>query len=237
MAKDQGKVPARGGQDKVDAFLAKVAAAPLPVKTGSRGKLIFAMDATMSREPSWDRAIAIQSEMFDAAADLGGLDIQLAWFRGFEEFHASSWAADARALGREMTMVRCRGGYTQIGKVFAHALQQTKKQTVNALIYVGDCIEEDIDALCAQAGELGLRGLPVFVFHDGGDLATGGAFKEIARLSGGAYCRLDGTSASRLRDLLKAVAIYASGGSRALLQHGKQQGGDVLRLAQQLKKI
>ncbi len=236
MAKDRETVPAVGGQHSVDAFLTKVAAAPLPAKNGSRGNLVFAMDATMSREPSWDRAIAIQSEMFAAAAGLGGLDIQLAWFRGFGEFYASAWAADARTLGHEMTMVRCRGGYTQIGQVLSHVLRETGKRKVNALVYVGDCVEEDVDALSAQAGKFGLLGLPIFVFQDGGDGMSARAFQEIARLSGGAYCQLDGTSVSRLRDLLKAVAVYASGGSPALLQYGKRQGGDVLRLAQQLKK-
>lgn len=234
MAKDREKAPATKQETDVSRFLAKVATLPVSAGRGPRGKLIFAMDATMSREPSWDRAIAIQSDMFDAAAGLGGLDVQLVWFRGFGEFHASCWARDAKSLGRDMTGVRCRGGYTQIGKVLAHATKQTRQEKVSALVYVGDCVEEDIDALCAKAGELGLLGLPVFLFQDGDDPVAARAFQEIARLSGGAYCRLNDASAARLQELLRAVAIFASGGKAALLQFGDRQGGDIKKLARQL---
>jgi hypothetical protein len=234
MAKDRQKTPAKAGKSDVSAFLEKVASTPVTVARGSRGKLIIAMDATMSREPSWDHAISIQSEMFDAANDLGGLDVQLVWFRGFGEFHASSWARDANALARQMTAVRCRGGHTQIGKVLAHGLKQTRTEKVNALVYVGDCVEEAVDDLAAIAGEMGLMGLPVFLFQDGRDNDARLAFQEIARLSGGAYCHLDEASASRLKDLLRAVAVYASGGKQALLQTGKFHSSDVKKLLSQL---
>ncbi|HEV7994737.1 MAG TPA: VWA domain-containing protein, partial [Stellaceae bacterium] len=49
---------------------------------GGRGRLIFALDATASREPTWDRACRIQGEMFEATAALGGLEIQLVFYRG-----------------------------------------------------------------------------------------------------------------------------------------------------------
>lgn len=236
MTKDRHKVPSAKVASSVDGFLAKVKAAPLPAKTGSRGRLIFAMDATMSREPSWDRAIAIQSEMFDAASSLGGLDVQLIWFRGFGEFSASKWASDAKALGQAMTRVGCRGGHTQIGRVLQHALKETKATKVDAVVYVGDCVEENVDDLAATAGQLGLLGLPIFMFQDGGDAVSARAFQEIARLSGGAYCHLDASSASRLKDLLRAVAVYASGGHRALTEIGTSQDQTVRRLISQVKR-
>ncbi len=236
MTKDRHKVPSPKTASSVDGFLAHVKAAPLPAKQGARGRLIFAMDATMSREPSWDRAIAIQSEMFDAASSLGGLDVQLVWFRGFGEFFASKWASDAKALGKAMTRVGCRGGHTQIGPVLLHALKETKSAKVDAVVYVGDCVEENVDDLAASAGQLGLLGLPIFMFQDGGDSASARAFAEIARLSGGAYCHLDASSASRLKDLLRAVAVYASGGHKALTQIGAAQGPEVHQLISQVKK-
>ncbi len=236
MAKDRSKVPAKETTSSVDSFLAKVKAAPLPAAQEPRGRLIFAMDATMSREPSWDRAIGIQSSMFDAAADLGGLDVQLVWFRGFGEFSASKWASDAKVLGQAMTRVGCRGGHTQIGRVLGHALTETKRRKVNALVYVGDCVEESVDDLAAQAGQLGLLGLPAFMFQDGGDSTSARAFQEIARLTGGAYCHLDAGAAARLKDLLQAVAVYASGGHRALNRLAGAQGRDVQQLISQVKR-
>ncbi|MCE8000327.1 MAG: VWA domain-containing protein [Rhodobiaceae bacterium] len=236
MAKDRHRVPAKETASSVDSFLAKVKATPPPAKLGSRGRLIFAMDATMSREPSWDRAIGIQSEMFNAAADLGGLDVQLVWFRGFGEFSASPWASDAKSLGQAMTRVGCRGGHTQIGRVLNHALQETKTSKVNALVYVGDCVEENVDDLAATAGQLGLLGLPSFLFQDGGDGTSARAFQEIARLTGGAYCHLDAGSATRLKDLLRAVAVYASGGHTALTRIASNQSREVQQLITQVKR-
>ena len=115
-----------------------------------------------------------------------------------------------------MRQVHCEGGHTQIRKVLSHARKETGRQTVNALVYVGDCMEENVDALCQLAGELGLVGVPVFVFQEGHDARAERAFKEIARLSRGAYCRFDAGSAAQLRALLNAVAVYASGGRKAL---------------------
>lgn len=187
------------------------------------------MDATASREPSWDQACRIQGDMFETTAALGGLDVQLCYFRGFNDFRATSWVADARALAGHMSLVRCAGGATQIGRVLAHALTESTAQQLNALVFVGDCMEEDPDRLCATAGELGLHGVPVFVFHEGGDPIAARTFREIARLTGGAYCRFDPGSAEQLRQLLAAVAVFAAGGRKALKDFSKKHG-DLTRL-------
>jgi hypothetical protein len=207
---------ARGtsSSSEVDAFLSKVQSLT-PTSAGG-GRLIFAMDATMSRQPTWDLALGLQSEMFRAVKEVGGLDVQLMYFRGFGECRASKWVRDPDALARLMRQVHCEGGHTQIRKVLSHARKETGRQTVNALVYVGDCMEENVDALCQLAGELGLVGVPVFVFQEGHDVRAEQAFKEIARLSRGAYCRFDAGSAAQLRALLNAVAVYASGGRKAL---------------------
>jgi hypothetical protein len=134
-----------------------------------------------------------------------------------------------------MREVRCAGGMTQIERVLEHTSVESKQEKVNALVFVGDCMEEDIDRLCHLAGELGIIGVPAFVFHEGDDAAADRTFREIARLSGGAYCRFDSNSAQQLRDLLSAVAVYAAGGRKALQDFGQRQGGIARRLTQQIK--
>lgn len=218
----------RSSQADVDAFLRQVAAIP-PTATGTRGRLMFAMDATASREPTWDRACQLQGEMFQATATLGGLDIQLVYYRGFRECQASPWVSNSQDLLRRMTAVSCMAGQTQIGRVLAHCIKQTRTKKVNALVFVGDCVEEGIDQLAHQAGELGLLGVPAFIFHERGDPVAKRAFQTIARLSGGAYCPFDSNSAQQLKDLLSAVAVYAAGG-RAALEHYSRGRGEAVRL-------
>jgi hypothetical protein len=187
-----------------------------PAATTGRGRLIFAMDATMSRQPTWDMALALQADMFKAVKAIGGLDVQLIYFRGAGECRASRWVSDPDALAGLMTRVSCAGGFTQIRKVLSHAREEAAKKAVNALVYVGDCMEEDIDDLCGRAGELALLGMPVFLFQEGNDRKAERAFREIARLTKGAYCRFDAGSAQQLKELLAAVAVYAAGGRKAL---------------------
>lgn len=217
--------PGSSSSAELDAFLNKVQSLQ-PAAAGT-GRMIFAMDATMSRQPTWDLALGLQSEMFRAVKEVGGLDVQLIYFRGFGECRSSRWVRDPDALARLMRQVHCEGGHTQIRKVLSHARNETERQTVNALVYVGDCMEESIDDLSQLAGELGLVGVPVFVFQEGHDAGAEKAFKEIARLSRGAYCRFDAGSAVQLRALLKAVAVYATGGRKAL-QNAKSDAATLL---------
>ncbi|HUA54880.1 MAG TPA: hypothetical protein VMB81_22060 [Candidatus Sulfotelmatobacter sp.] len=222
-------------QDQVDAFLAKVKAAPPPV-LGQRGRLIFALDATASREPTWDAAMHIQAEMFNETAALGGLDIQLVFYRGFGEFVAGPWDRNAPDMLRRMSAVVCAAGKTQIAKVLVHARAEAQRAKVGALVFVGDCVEEDVDQLGQLAGELGLLGVRAFLFHEGADAAARRAFEHIARLTGGACCPFDRTSANQLKDLLSAVAVYAAGGQRALADFSRRRGGIVRQLTHQLDR-
>ncbi len=235
MAKDRAKLPSEPTEAAVAEFLEQVAHAPAPGPTEGRGRLIFAMDATASREPTWDRACQIQGEMFRATDALGGLDVQLVFYRGFGECKVSPWVSSSAALVRRMTAVFCLAGQTQIAKVLRQAIAETKRGKVNALVFVGDCMEESIDELAQLAGELGLQGVPAFMFHEGGDPIAAKAFKEIARLTRGAYCPFDAASARQLKDLLSAVAVYAAGGRRALEHYGKTKGGLVLQLTHQVR--
>jgi len=172
------KVPEKPTNAEVADFLNKVAATTGRTASGKRGRLVFAMDATASREPSWDRACHIQGEMFTETAGLGGLEVQLVYYRGFGECRASRWASNGQELLRFMTSVRCLGGQTQIRKVLSHAIRETGKRKVDAVVFVGDAMEEDIDRLCHLAGELGLLGVPVFLFHEGGDPVVRRAFER-----------------------------------------------------------
>jgi hypothetical protein len=208
-------VAGRPGDGDVAEFVRRMK--ELAPRTGSgRGRLVFAMDATMSRQPTWDMALALQADMFQAVKAVGGLDVQLVFFRGAGECRSSRWVSDPDALAALMTRVTCAGGYTQIRKVLSHARAESAKKAINALVYVGDCMEEDIDDLCGRAGELALLGVPVFLFQEGSDARAEKTYREIARLTKGAYCRFDAGSAAQLRELLSAVAVYAAGGRKAL---------------------
>jgi hypothetical protein len=220
--------------DDVSAFLAQVAATPRTGPPGGRGRLIFAMDATASREPTWDQAARIQSAMFADTRALGGIEVQLCWYRGFQEFEASDWIGDAETLLKRMNRVFCAAGLTQIGRVLEHALDTVGRGRVDALVFVGDCMEEDRERLADLAGRLGLLHLPVFVFQEGRDPTAERSFRDIARLSGGAWCPFDANSPGLLRDLLGAVAVYAAGGHKALTRYGESRGGAVLQLTHQL---
>lgn len=235
MSKDSKKLPTTtSGDGEVAAFLERLASTPAPHAGGRIGRLIFAMDATASRQPSWDRASHIQSQMFIETAKLGGLEIQLAFYRGYDEFHAAPWHRSADALLKEMQRVSCIGGLTQIAKVLRHACNETKKSKIDALVFVGDAFEEDIDRVCHIAGELGVLGVPCFMFHERGRQPVGDAFRQIAQLTRGAYCRFDASSPQQLRDLLAAVAVFASGGRKALTDYSRKAGQPVRLLLEQL---
>ena len=236
MNKGKKEIERHSSRPEVERFLRKVASTPTPRKSGERGRLIFALDATASREPTWDQATHIQSEMFSETRSLGGLEIQLVYYRGFREFEASPWCSQPQDLLPRMTRVSCIAGQTQIGRVLQHALDETRKKKINALVFVGDCMEEAPDLLARLAGELGMLGVPAFLFHEGMDPVAEKNFRHIARLSCGAYCRFDAGSAKQLRDLLSAVAVYAAGGRKALEAHSQRTGGIVLQLTHQLGK-
>ena len=231
---DPNLLAGRSSRSEIDAFLEKVAVTPMQRPAGRRGRLLFAIDATASREPTWDMACQIQSEMFSSTDDLGGLEVQLAFYRGFGEMKVTPWLESPDELVRRMIKVRCLAGRTQIRKLLSHALKESNQQKVDALVFVGDVVEEDIDELGHQAGQLGLVGTPVFIFHEGGEPVSRNAFQQIARLSGGAYCSFDAGSGQQLRELLAAVAVFSAGGRRALADLGKAKGGRVLEIADQM---
>ena len=226
MAQDKDKLPSAGRRGEaarrdpgaVDAFLGEAGRLAPAAPSATAGRLIFALDATMSRQPTWDLATHLQAEMFKSASEVRGLAVQLVYFRGFGECRASRWVADARALTDLMARIDCRGGHTQISRVLSHVRSRASEERVRALVYVGDAMEEPLDDLCAQAGELGLLGVKAFMFQEGHNEIAANAFKEIARLTGGAYAQFDASAPQSLAALLRAAAAYASGGVDALVR-------------------
>ncbi|MBV6657801.1 MAG: VWA domain-containing protein [Devosiaceae bacterium] len=197
----------------VDAFVQAMQSAPQP---SGQGRLLFALDATLSRERTWDRACHIQAQMFAEADKVNGLAMKFVYFRGFDECRASGWKTDGKALARAMAGIQTLGGQTQIVRVLGFARKELAKNPVPALIYIGDAVEEDFDRLSHLAGQVGLLGCKLFVFHEGADPRAAMAFRSMAKASGGGYFQFDERSADTLAALLRAVARYASGGRKAL---------------------
>jgi hypothetical protein len=212
------------------------AARNTPLRTRSdRGRLIFALDATMSRQPTWDLAQKLQSEMFLAASGCGGLDIQLVYFRGFGECRASGFVRDGGGLADAMAKISVRGGQTQIARVLRHIKAEQAEAPVGAFVYIGDAMEEKADDLARLAGELGLRGVKGFFFQEGGDALVASCFKDLARLTGGAYAVFEPGAPGRLAGLLKAAAAYAAGGFAALEARASRGEAEAKLLLGQMK--
>jgi hypothetical protein len=229
--------PAASPRAEIDRFLNRVKelGPAAPVEPGRRGRLIFALDATMSRQPTWDQACRLQADMFREAGTVGGLDVQLVYYRGLGECRSSPWVAEAARLGALMSRIDCRGGHTQIGKVLAHARRENDAAKVAVVVFIGDAMEESLDDLCVAAGELGLRNVKAFMFQEGQDPVCEQAFREIARLTNGAYCRFTPGAANELAELLRAAAAYAAGGMKALADLKQRQSSGAIRLIEQLK--
>ncbi|WOJ98432.1 hypothetical protein R0137_07635 [Congregibacter brevis] len=201
--------------------------------SAGQSRLLFAIDATASRQATWDLACELQASMFQVTNDLASLSIQLAYYRGIGELHLGAWQSDASALAQRMSRVQCAAGRTQIGRLLQAALKQQNTTKVNALVFIGDAVEENGATLQDLAGMCRLQSLPLFLFQEGYDPTVKQCFETMARVSGGAYEHFDQSSAQRLRDLLGAVARYAAGGRKAL--ESKPTAG-AQRLLEQLKR-
>ena len=197
-------------------------------------RLIMAIDATQSREASWDLAQGLQAKMFEAAGAHAGLFVQLVYFRGIDECRASRWHDRAAPLVRAMAGVRCAAGHTQIGRVLRHALAQRREGPVAALALIGDACEEEPDEILGEAGRLAAHGVPVFAFLEGRDEGAAAIYQKLASLTGGAFHRFDTRSPASLLALLRAVAAFSAGGREALGALARDEGGPARLLLAQL---
>jgi len=232
LARKNVSHPPVSSEKDVRAFLTKVAAMP---KSSGEAKLIFSLDATASRQATWDAASQLQAEMFFSTQTLNRLNVQLCYFRGFGEFFSSNWQSNAEDIVRIMSGIHCEAGITQLERLLRHAIKENDRQKIKGVVYIGDAMEENIDVLAQLAGQLGLFNVPLFMFQERGDPIARQAFTDMSRLSGGAYSQFDAASAEQLRDLLKAVAIYAAGGLKSLENFSKTSHKNVKLLEQQLK--
>jgi hypothetical protein len=211
------------------------------VKVSHRGRLIFAVDATGSRQPMWDASARLQAQMFDEAGKLGTLDVQLVYFRGPEGFggecKASRWTSDSRELAQLMARVTCQTGETQIRRALERARKEHQTQPINAIVYVGDHCEESAQTL--YDATTSISGVPCFIFQEGDDphdmrfLHAAEIFKEMARLSHGAYSQFRPGAERELAELLRAVAAFATGGLTAL---SDLRSAAAVKLLGQMKK-
>lgn len=212
---------------RVERFLAGVQSSGAAHR---RGNLIFSLDATASREKTWDAACALQAQMFREVATVGTLSMQLVYFRGVRdaggECKASGWVDDPMELAGLMTGIKCVAGETQIERVLAHVIREVREsetgsgRKINALVYVGDCCEEQCDVLVENAARLAKLAVPAFMFQEGADPMARQRFEEIAKMTGGAHHQFNQNSLSQLAELLRAVATFSVGGAAALERQG-----------------
>jgi hypothetical protein len=211
---------------EIDRFLAEKAQ-----ETARRGRLIFGLDATASRQETWDTACQLQAEMFREVAGIGSLDVQLVYYRGPEghpegECRASRWYDSPAHLTKAMSSIICRAGYTQIARVLSHARQEAMRSKINALVFVGDACEESRDALVQPAADLGRLGVPAFMLQEGHNSRVERVFREIAQVTKGAHLRFNTGAAAQLAELLRAIALFAVAGPTAL--EGRRNAAQLL---------
>jgi hypothetical protein len=216
---------------RVDALFKKMQA--------TRGRLIFALDATGSRESTWDMATQLQAQMFEEAARIGGLDVQLVYYRGDNEVRQSPWLSDAHELIGQMRKIKCEYGATNIAQMLRLIKTEHEREKIGAVIFIGDAVEGlyDIAASIGAPMFMFQEGHGAVIYHDHRGAPAGGqtveeVFREIARLTGGAYGKFDARAAKQLGELLRAVAAFAVGGIMAL---ANQNSDSARRLLGQMK--
>ncbi len=235
QAPSEGKL-ARTGKvsGSVRDFLNQADQTPAVAPAGAAGRLGVIIDATMSREATWDMAMSIQGEMFAAAAEHGGVLVRLTYFRGVGDCRASSWTPDPQVLGRAMSTVRCHAGATQYRRALSDLLKEARQAKVAGCVVIGDAFEEHLDEVAAIAGELGMLGVRGFFFHEGRDMGARRAFEELARAMRGVCLPFDAGAADALRQLLGAAAAYAAGGDQGLRAYAERKGGAARQVAGRL---
>lgn len=222
--------PTHQNSKEVDAFLSAANQLPLPAaKRSTTTRIMFALDATASRQPTWDMACSLHAELFLAAREVGEVAVQLLFYRGLGELKKSPWITSKQRLLDLMQRVYCSGGLTQIARLLKEATREAAKHPVKALIFVGDCFEESEDQALALAGQLALLNTPVIMLQEGSFPEATSAFSKIAQLSGGAHLPFASGSAEHLRRLLGAAVSFAVGGRELLEQEGSAAAREVLK--------
>ncbi len=229
MSQHMARPPVSQNSKDIDAFLNTAKRLPTCSRRQEEThRIMFALDATASRQPTWDMACSLHSELFLAAREVGEVAVQLLFYRGLGELRKSPWITSKRKLLRLMQRVSCAGGMTQIGRLLREAAREATTQPVKALIFVGDCFEEPEDEVLALAGKLALLNTPVILLQEGHVPQASMVFAKIARLTGGAHLPFASGSAEHLRRLLGAAVSFAVGGRELLEREGSDAARQVL---------
>jgi hypothetical protein len=206
--------------DRVSAFLTKMGV--------GAGRLIFALDATMSREEMWDAACEIQGEMFAEANRIGGLEVQLVYYRGLDECKASHWTQNARELADLMTRVQCRAGTRKLAGCSRTSTRNTKhKRSTRSFSLATPARKSHTNSTMRRQAYR-----RCFVFGRAMTLTSKSCFVS-ARITAGASCEFSSASARQLAELLLCVAAFAAGGRKAL---SKLNSESARKLLGQLKQ-
>ena len=227
--------PGKEMSGTVAGFLAQVKQRKHLPERRSLKRLIFALDATASREPTWDLACSLHGELFLEVGNQAQLAVQLCYYRGLNEFTASPFSPTPEELLGQMQRVHCLAGRTQLERLLAHTLTTARNFPLRGLVFVGDAFEENLPRILQQAGELRLRNVPVFIFQEGSDPRAGEAFARIAATTGGGHVQFNSAGAEELKRLLGAIASFATAGREGLEHFARNSGSrKALQLLEQL---
>jgi hypothetical protein len=201
-----------------------------PTDTGapSRPRLVFAVDATASREPAWTAARQVTDALVKALP--GELDVALAVHGGSRVHTFTAFTNDARTLRDLAAGVECHAGLTRLLPILAASL---KRQAVRVVIYIGDVFEESLPQGRQLADQMGALGIKLIVLHDTADRGArrdAEVFWDLAKRTGGCVLPFDASASGRLRDILSAVAVYAVGGEKLLRERQHALPGAVALL-------
>lgn len=199
-----------------------------PAVTGTRPRLIFAVDATASREPAWAAARQVTDALVKALP--GELDVALAIHGGGRVHTFTNFTNNPATLRDQAAGIVCQAGYTKLLPILATSLQQPM---VRVVIYIGDVFEESASEGRRLADSLKAQNTKLIVLHDTaepGARRDAEVFWDLAKRTGGCVIPFDANAPHKLRDLLSAVAVYAVGGEKRLRAESKNLPGAVALL-------
>jgi hypothetical protein len=201
---------------------------PAATGTPARPRLIFAVDATASREPAWVAARQVTDALVKALP--GQLDVALAVHGGSRVHIFTEFTNEPAALRDRAAGVVCEAGLTRLLPILSVSLKQP---AVRVVVYIGDVFEENVAKGRQLTDAMGKQGIRLIVLHDTADPAArrdAELFWDLAKRTGGCVMPFDASSSGRLRDLLSAVAVYAVGGEKLLRERRHDLPGAVALL-------
>lgn len=197
-------------------------------------RLLFTLDATASREGAWNVARKITHSMFEQLP--GELEVSLGWHGGGSLQEITPFSTQSRGFLDKLNSVNCSAGRTALNDLLQECTQIPR---LRALVYIGDCFEENEENAYAIAEQLRIKGIKLFIFHDRSSERYGynvddakRIFANLIDICGGCLLDFNESSANKSKELLDAIAVYAAGGTKLLEQKRKQLPGAAKLLEQ-----